>query len=159
MTRDDSPSTIRTATGADLPFIRSLSPVLAGVIDVAWHADRTIRSFQDAYIDAMMVPTDMRATTFVAVQSDQPVGFINVRERTDEISGERAATVPLLAVSDAAQGSGVGRLLIEAAETWTRAQGFRLLHLEVFASNSGGMGFYRHLGFQQETINMIKPLT
>lgn len=158
MTHSDSSTRIRTATAQDLPFIRSLSPVLAGVIDVAWHTGEAVQSFQDDYIDAMIAPTDVRTATFIAAQASMPIGFIHVRERTDEISGEAAATVPLLAVSNAAQGSGAGRLLVAAAETWALDQGFRLLHLEVFASNSGGMGFYRHLGFQQETINMIKPL-
>jgi GNAT superfamily N-acetyltransferase len=151
-------ASIRTATSEDIPFINSLSPTLAGVADLAWHDQKTVEEFQDAYIDEMMTDTDVRQITLIAEFGGKAAGFIHARERIDEISGEDMGTVPLLAVTKAAQGTGLGRLLIEAAELWAKAQGFRLLHLEVFASNEKGMGFYNRLGFQPETINMIKPL-
>lgn len=150
---------IRDARQSDLPFIRSLSPILAGVAKLKWHSDKVVQDFQDGYIDAMMADTSVRNITLIAEKSGQPLGFIHAREREDEVSGEECGTVPLLAVDENAQGTGVGRKLMDVAEDWSKAQGFRLLHLEVFAANDGGRAFYDKLGFMPETINMIKPLS
>ena len=57
-----------------------------------------------------------------------------------------------------AQGLGVGRLLINAAEDWSKEQGYRLLHLEVFANNDKAQRFYDNLGFEAETLQMVKVL-
>lgn len=150
--------TIRTANDADLPFIRSLSPTLAAKADLSWHADEVVQKFQDDYIDAMMAEGDVPNATFVAEKGNELLGFVHVREREDEVSGEAGATVPLLAVKDGAQGLGVGQALMAAAEDWTRAQGWRLLHLEVFWNNAQGRRFYEKQGYEAETINLIKPL-
>lgn len=149
---------IRPAIEADLPFIRSLSPTLAKQAGLSWHADDVVQKFQDDYIDAMMADSDVPTATFIAERSGEPLGFVHVREREDEVSGERGGTVPLLAVTEHAQGSGAGQALMAAAEDWTRAQGWRLLHLEVFWNNAQGRRFYEKLGFLPETINLIKPL-
>jgi len=150
--------TSRPFEDADLPFIRSLSPTLAAKVDLSWHTDAVVQKFQDDYIDAMMAVTDVPSATYVALRGDEPLGFVHVREREDEVSGERAATVPLLAVKDGAQGLGVGQVLMAAAEDWTTAQGSRLLHLEVFWNNAQGRRFYEKQGYEAETINLVKVL-
>lgn len=150
--------TIREAQAADLPFIQSLSPSLAQVAKLGWHTDETVQTFQDDYITEMMAETPVPNVTLIAETGGTPAGFIHVREHTDEISGESCATVPLLAVSDTEQGAGIGTRLMEAAEQWAKARGFRLLHLEVFAANNPARGFYGKLGFEEETVIMVKPL-
>jgi ribosomal protein S18 acetylase RimI-like enzyme len=47
---------------------------------------------------------------------------------------------------------------MQAAEQWTKQQGYRLLHLEVFANNDNAQGFYNNLGFKPEMITMVKAL-
>ncbi|MDG1750055.1 MAG: GNAT family N-acetyltransferase [Thalassotalea sp.] len=64
----------------------------------------------------------------------------------------------LLAVSPSAQKMGVGKLLINSAEAWAKKQGYRLLHLEVFANNNNAQRFYQNLGFEPEMLHMVKPL-
>jgi len=149
---------IRNAQKTDLPFIHSLSPVLAERAKLDWHKGETVQNFQDNYIVEMMADTTVQNITLIAEKEGVASGFIHVRERKDDISGEDSGTVPLLAVTEKAQGTGAGRLLMEAAESWSKAQGFRLLHLEVFSSNNQAQGFYQNLGFRPETMNMIKSL-
>lgn len=84
---------------------------------------------------------------FNEVHTAEPLGYIHVCERKDDISNEKCATVTLLAVSEIARGKGIGKLLLQAAEGWAQRQGYRLLHLEVFANNSNAQGFYKSLGF------------
>ena len=149
---------IRGARKADMPFIRSLSPILAAGAKLDWHKGETIQKFQDTYIADMLADTAVQNSTLVAEKEGTLAGFIHVRESKDDISGEACATVPLLAVAANAQGSGIGKLLMQAAENWSKAQGFRLLHLEVFSTNDQARRFYDSLGFKPDTINMIKLL-
>jgi len=149
---------IRKAQKTDLSFIHSLSPVLADMAKLGWHKDETVQNFQDGYIAEMMAETTAQNLTLIAEKDGSPEGFIHMREHKDEISGEACGTVPLLAVTEKAQGTGIGRFLIKAAENWAKERDFRLLHLEVFSANRQARGFYQNLGFQEETITMIKSL-
>lgn len=69
-----------------------------------------------------------------------------------------SGTIPLLAVSPESQGLGVGKVLIEFAEKWSKDLECRLLHLEVFANNTKANNFYQTLGFKPETVQMIKTI-
>lgn len=150
--------TIRNAQQTDHAFIFELSPDLAQVAELAWHKDSVVQQMQDDYITQMLGPTSVPRVTLIAHKNQISLGFIHVRAHKDGISGETCATVPLLAVSPAAQGMGAGRLLMKAAENWAKEQGYRLLHLEVFANNNKALGFYQNLGFEAETLHMIKTL-
>ncbi len=150
---------IRQATDLDRTFILGLSPRLAEVAGLSWHTETRVQKFQDEYISKMLDQDEGPQTTLIAEADGSALGFVHARETNDSISEEVCGTVPLLAVAPSAQSRGVGRLLMEAAEDWSREQGYRLLHLEVFANNDNAEAFYRHLGFQPETLVMIKPLT
>ena len=150
--------TIRVFIQSDLPFVRSLSPILAEQAKLDWHIEGDIQVFQDDYIDEMMLPTHLKNITLIAENDAKQLGFIHARERCDEISGETCATVPLFAVAKNMQGSGVGRLLMKAVEDWATGNNFRLLHLEVFAANVQARNFYEQAGFYEDTLHMIKPL-
>lgn len=54
-----------------------------------------------------------------------------------------------IAVDPAAQGHGVGRALMHAAEDAARTRGFTGLHLSVHPSNGGAVEFYERLGWRR----------
>lgn len=149
---------LREAISSDHEFIMGLSPTLAEVADLAWHSESMVQKMQDAYIEEMLAPTSTENTTFIAEENNIALGFIHVRSREDEISGETCGTIPLVAVSPLAQGKGIGKLLMNAAENWSKSQGYRLLHLEVFANNQNAQQFYQRQGFKAEMLHMIKEL-
>lgn len=150
--------TIRTANNNDRNFIFELSPFLAEVANLDWHSEEVVQKMQDEYISEMLEKTSLPNTTLIAEMDGTSLGFIHVRTRTDDISGETCGTIPLLAVSPKAQGQGVGQVLVVAAEHWARQLGCRLIHLEVFANNSNANRFYQNLGFKPEMVHMIKTL-
>jgi len=150
--------TIRNALGTDRAFIFELSPRLAEVAELAWHTDKVMQQMQDDYIVDILAEQSAQQQTFIAEQNERPLGFIHVCSHKDSISGETCGTVPLLAVSPSAQGMGVGKLLMATAENWAKTQGYRLLHLEVFANNDKAQSFYQNIGFKPETLHMIKIL-
>jgi ribosomal protein S18 acetylase RimI-like enzyme len=149
---------IRAAHEKDRAFIFSLSPNLAEVAKLTWHAENVVTKMQDDYISEMLVKTSVEHTTLIAERNGVCLGFIHARSHKDSISGEVCGTVPLLAVSPEAQGVGIGRMLIASVEVWAKGLGYRLLHLEVFANNNNAYGFYQNQGFKAETIHMIKTL-
>jgi len=150
--------TIRTANNNDRNFIFELSPFLAEVANLDWHSEEVVQKMQDEYISEMLEKTSLPNTTLIAEIDGTSLGFIHVRTRNDDISGETCGTIPLLAVSPKAQGQGVGQVLVAAAEHWARQLGCRLIHLEVFANNSNATRFYQNLGFKPEMVHMIKTL-
>lgn len=149
---------IREVTALDRPFIMELSPRLAEVAELSWHSASMVQKFQDAYITLMLNQDEGPHITLIAEVDGLAMGFVHAREFKDSISEEACGTVPLLAVAPIAQGRGIGRLLMEEAGEWSREQGYRLLHLEVFANNAKAREFYQNLGFKPETLAMIKPL-
>src|SRR5689334_2336179 len=67
--------------------------------------------------------------TMVFVAEDEHgerLGFATVTHET-HFTGERQASIGELVTSEAAEGHGVGRALIEACEQWARSQGDRVL--------------------------------
>ncbi len=149
---------IRTASEKDYQFIYELSPRLAEVANLAWHSEEVIQTMQDGYINAVLNDTSVPFTLLIAEYSETSLSFIHVKAHKDEISEEMCAMVTLLAVSPSGQGKGIGKLLMQAAEQWTKQQGYRLLHLEVFANNDNAQGFYNNLGFKPEMMTMVKAL-
>jgi ribosomal protein S18 acetylase RimI-like enzyme len=149
---------VREAQDHDRPFIFELSPNLSEVAKLEWHTEDAVRKMQDDYISEMLAETPKPNATFIAESNNVRLGFIHVRTHKDDVSGENCGTISLLAVSPKSQGLGVGKILIGYAENWAKDLGCRLLHLEVFANNQNAKGFYQHLGFQPETIHMIKPI-
>ena len=149
---------IRNALRSDHDFIFALSPRLAEVAKLAWHSDDVIQTMQNDYIGAMLADTSVPFTLLIAEDNETSLGFIHVKAHKDEISEEMCAMVTLLAISPTGQGKGIGKLLMQAAEHWTKQQGYRLLHLEVFANNSKAQGFYNNLGFKPEMMTMVKQL-
>lgn len=149
---------IRNAEKNDRSFILGLSPTLAQVAGLTWHTDSDVQKMQDDYIIQILNQSSQPSITLIAENNELPLGFIHACAHKDEISGEACGTVPLLAVSSKAQGCGVGQLLMKAAQDWAKSQGYRLLHLEVFANNDKAQSFYQNLGFKAETLHMIKEL-
>ena len=149
---------IRIANENDHPFIYELSPYLSEVAQLEWHSDNAIQDMQNEYISEMLAKTSQPNATFIAELNNTSLGFVHVRTHKDSISNETCGTIPLLAVSPNSQGLGIGKLLVESAEEWAKNIGCRLLHLEVFANNKKANNFYQNMGFEPETVHMIKPL-
>lgn len=149
---------IRTANNSDQDFIFSLSPNLAQEAKLKWHTEESVQLMQDKYIEEMLAPTTAPTATLIAERKGQALGFVHARTKRDDISGEIIGTIPLLAVTESAQGAGVGRLLMLEAEKWAKSIGCRLLHLEVFANNESAQAFYQRLEFKAEMIHMVKPI-
>jgi ribosomal protein S18 acetylase RimI-like enzyme len=66
--------------------------------------------------------------------------------------------VAILAVAGEAEGRGVGRALLRAAEDWGRANGLTRLTLAVFTDNRRAKDFYERQGWRPELETWYKEL-
>jgi ribosomal protein S18 acetylase RimI-like enzyme len=99
-----------------------------------------------------------KAEVFVALSdTGEPLGFATVSEET-HFTGESQAYIGELATMPEAEGTGVGKALVLACEAWARGCGLRILSLSTGAANARALGFYRHLGFAEEDVKLVKIL-
>lgn len=96
---------------------------------------------------------------FIAVDAaGQSVGLIAIRPDREHFSGEPQAYIELVAVTEAAEGAGVGRALMTHADRWARERGLDQITLDVFATNAGAIAFHQRVGYQPDSIRMGRSL-
>lgn len=150
---------IRPAIFGDLPFIHSLALRLAGAADLSWRSPDEVMRFQQRFMHEALEMPKPGAVTFVAEHdSGVPQGFVHAEPMLDIFTDQIAAYIPLLAVTEAAEGQGTARALMAAVEEWAKGQGYASLSLDVFASNARGRAFYARLGYGEETLRLVKDI-
>lgn len=98
-------------------------------------------------------------TVFVATAGDgAPLGFVFLERTCDYFTGEEHGHVGIIAVAAPAEGTGVAKALMRAAERWGRDAGYRKLTLTVFDGNRRARAIYEHLGYRPETLRYVKLL-
>lgn len=88
----------------------------------------------------------------------QPVACIWMGNAIDQVSGDRYAHIFLLYVSPEHRGRGIAKALMERAQNWAKARGDRQIGLMVFPSNQPALNLYSRLGYQTQSLLMVKPL-
>jgi ribosomal protein S18 acetylase RimI-like enzyme len=94
---------------------------------------------------------------FVAERNSEVVGFVCVSERS-HFTGDVDAYIGELVLSKAAEGSGVGRALVAAAQDWGRARGRKRVVVDTGAANMPARKFYAALGFEEEDITVSRAI-
>jgi ribosomal protein S18 acetylase RimI-like enzyme len=150
---------IRPATAADRPFLDSLDDRLIEEAVVPEITRGEIVAFQSNYTRAALDTDKPGAVTLVAVDGmHQPLGYIQLEPHEDMLTGGTSGYVSMLAVGAEAEGRGVARRLMEAANAWAVQSGFRFLLLDVFASNATARRFYDRGGFVDESLRLRRPV-
>jgi len=78
--------------------------------------------------------------------------------RPDLLNDEPGAHLEVIAVSAVAEGQGVAKALLAAAEAEARLRGAASITLHVIESNERARGFYEYSGYVAEMLRYIKPL-
>jgi len=77
----------------------------------------------------------------------------------DQMSGDRHAHIFLLYVAPAHRRKGIGASLMHQAEQWALAQGDRKIGLQVFQANQPAILLYKRLGYEVQSLGMVKSLS
>ncbi|MBD2462141.1 GNAT family N-acetyltransferase [Oscillatoria sp. FACHB-1407] len=88
----------------------------------------------------------------------QTVGCLWMGSAIDQISGDRQSYIFLLYVTPEHRRRGIGKALMHHAETWVKSRGDRQLGLQVFPNNQPALNLYRQLGYEVQSLWMVKRL-
>jgi RimJ/RimL family protein N-acetyltransferase len=90
------------------------------------------------------------AAVLVAEADGEIVGRLSLA-RDPHPASAHVADLGLM-VAKTCRRRGVGRALMEAAETWARSAGIEKLELHVFPYNAPAIGLYERLGYRREGV-------
>ena len=150
---------VRSFIPQDKEFILSLVSRFSEFELPEWrHTDEIDNTNRLALLKAME-QLEPESAIFVAEdETTGPVGFIHLQTRTDYFNGEKQGYISDIAVDSSHEGQGIGRMLLETAESWSREQGYALLTLFVFAGNTHAQQIYKRSGFAQDIIRYAKVI-
>lgn len=148
---------VRRGRPDDEMSVLALADQLAAFPVPAWRTAREIQRADDGVLrDAL----DGAAGTavFVAEGVNGNDGVVCLTTTMDYFTREPIAHIEVLAVNPSAQGRGVARALMQAAESWAREGGFKRVSLNVWVQNERARGLYEHLGYGPETMHYLKEI-
>ena len=148
---------VRLYVPADREFVLSLAPRLAIGIP-PWRDPQKMIVTAQNWITGSIEQQGKKTMVFVAEnEQGERLGFATI-SHSIHFTGESQAYIGELATSEAAERRGVGKALVQACEQWTREQGYRILSLTTGAANEQALGFYRHMGYLDEDVTLVKLL-
>lgn len=149
---------IRPADKADGDAILALMPRLAD-FDVPASRNPAHLWQDDAKLLKRWLADEEHCLVHVAADDDGAIlGFSLLRLRPELLSHAPSAHLEAIAVAKAAEGRGVARGLLQAAEHAASEQGAESMTLHVFASNRRAREFYAQAGYDGELMRYIKNL-
>jgi GNAT superfamily N-acetyltransferase len=97
-------------------------------------------------------------TPIVATLDKKVVGLIGVHRMTTVHRPAPVGRIPVLVVAKEAQGHGLGRMLVDAAEHWCRSKGCQIIEVTSNDRRAEAHAFYRHMGYERSSIRFFKKL-
>jgi GNAT superfamily N-acetyltransferase len=154
-----SPILIRPARAEDEPFVLATARRLSAFDVPRWRTPDEIVAGEARTLAAHFGTPAEGTRLLVAVDQDgRGLGFVFLETVRDYFSRQPHGHVGILAVTEESEGRGVGRALMDAAESWATERGFECLTLNVFEENRRARAVYEHLGYRPETIRYVKSL-
>jgi GNAT superfamily N-acetyltransferase len=150
---------IRPATIDDAEWILPLSARLHDFGPPAWRPREEMDAAVAASIEAaLQAPEEGQVILVAQDEHGDPLGFVHVHSAVDYFTHETHSHISDLAIEREAEGRGVGRALMGAAESWAASRGHRLLTLNVFDANHRARRLYERLGYLPDTTKLVKVL-
>jgi ribosomal protein S18 acetylase RimI-like enzyme len=127
---------------SDQLLIREIADDDIAQVIALWNASGVARPWNDPARDIAFARREEHSTVLVGTEGGQIVATAMVGE-----DGHRG-WVYYVAVDPARQRSGLGRIMMRAAETWLVRRGIWKVQLLVRADNNQASSFYEQLGYR-----------
>ncbi|WP_347242435.1 GNAT family N-acetyltransferase [Nostoc sp. FACHB-888] len=88
-----------------------------------------------------------------------PIACLWVGNAIDQVHGNRHAHIFILYVVPEHRRLGIGKALMRYVESWAIERGDRQIGLQVFQSNKPALNLYNQLGYQTQSLWMVKFLS
>ena len=150
---------VRRVEAADRRFILGIVPRLRAFGDPPLRpADALDSAERRALERALDSPKDDASLLVADLEGVGPAGVAYAETAVDYFTGERHGHLAIIAVTEAGEGRGVGRALLQSVERWASQRGYRFLTLNVFADNGRARHVYERAGFAPDTVRYFKEL-
>ena len=137
---------IRDAAPADAPRLLELIRFLGHAID------------EDSVRRNLLALEKSGETPLVATLANAVVGLCGLHRTITPHRDAPLGRITILVVAAEAQGQGIGRMLVDAAEQWMRDQGCKMVEVTSNDRLAEAHAFYRHMGFERTSIRFAKTL-
>lgn len=128
------------------PILREATAADASSVVALWQACGLTRPWNDPLADFAQALAGTTSTVLIAGQGEALAGSVMVG-----FDGHRG-WVYYLAVAPDRRRHGLGRKLMDAAETWLRTRGAPKIQLMVRDDNHAALGFYEALGLERQKV-------
>lgn len=150
---------IRPARSDDSGFVLVAARRLAAFDPPAWRTPEEIVEGEVRTLRAFFSAPPAGSTLLIAEsEPGDSLGFVYLERQQDYFTREGHGHVGMLVVAEGAEGQGIGRALMRAAEAWAREEDYRKLTLTVFEANRKARALYDHLGYALEMRRYVKML-
>lgn len=149
---------VRTATADDVDAMLALLPRLADFAVPAHRRPEHLWEHDAALLRRWRAGDAPQCLVEVASGDGGIVGLTMTSMQPDPLTHAPAAHLEVIAVAARAEGTGVGKALLAAAERNARAHGAGSITLHVIDSNGRARRFYEQSGYIGEMVRYIKPL-
>jgi ribosomal protein S18 acetylase RimI-like enzyme len=150
--------TIRRATKDDLEFLLSLVPRLSEFGLPPARDAKAIETFTRDLMTKTVNENPVTSVILIAEEDKKILGFVQLEEEKEFFSGEVHGYIANLAIAKEAEGKGIGKALMNAAEAWSKELGYRYLSLYVFGTNQHARAFYEKLGYDEDSLELTKMI-
>lgn len=144
------------ATVTDLPEIFGLYKAAIAHLDecgmhfwdFSWYPDAEVLTADQKHGDLYGVRDSVteRIAACVVLNTEYDEQYDNAKWK---YPSDRPLIVHRLCIHPDFQNRGLGKAVMQAAETWSRKRGFTVIRLDAYSGNPASLALYGHLGFRK----------
>lgn len=154
---------LRPATRDDLGFLQELLPRFVSYGLPPGQDEGAVMAGAAQHLMAALADPQPGSALLIAWVEEQGgsaprrAGFLRL-DTERPLFGKPFAYLADLALTEWAEGHGLGQILLNEAENWARAQGLKAIQLHVFATNARARQLYERAGYTEATLGLVKIL-
>ena len=153
--------TIRAARETDLELVRKYTVETAWAVFSESERKQLDKEIWRKHMLEAFEKLSKRETDKILVAEDETnpfLGYLWIGEGTNMMTGLKHGYIYDIFVKEELRGKGIGKILLEKAQSYCREKGYSRILLMVSVNNETAMKLYSKMGFKAEQTYMAKAL-